>query len=587
VLSKQDVKNAFIGHGQPPQPPAVGLEAGFIKAATGREIAPTAALPERPAVTQPSGESLLVAPRYSRKAIFGAAWAPFFFMATLSYFTVAAVRVSVPQDESGNRPAYSEVTRRVSSDGLIVEERVSPVVDPDQSSKSSVRERNSSANRTDEFGPAWWQWVLICTILPLGFTAPFGTTVLGIIAISDVRHSQGRLAGLSLAVVDALFFPLLILDGLIIGVVLMLVNLGINLLETTTATPFPRNMSSIGLAFALAVLISVVVDFLICRSVWRKASGPFHETTDSKTPGSAVEGDAVKRQLKGPGIGLVVTGIANWLVLPFLIAIASYLATSSPGSGPPATVLGGIAAAIFVVSVLLIFAGLKIMRCESRRWGIVGAVLAMIVNPVNVIGLPIGIWALVVLSSREVKEAFKQKEAGSGTGRSSTRFRAWGVLLAVLAIGAVIGVGTAAHLSNANSGNNTRDEIEFVVRPQDGHLIFAFDDVTLVFEGTQDVDPSSESRGKMPVRGGTKLTIEMSGRTVSSTGETGPPGINTVTVNGYTFQLAKNCTQLWPPSPIGSAPLYLDRINRPLTIWIAKDGTHRLRKTEKPKEKAL
>jgi hypothetical protein len=33
---------------------------------------------------------------------------------------------------------------------------------------------------------------------------------------------------------------------------------------------------------------------------------------------------------------------------------------------------------------------------------------------------------------------------------------------------------------------------------------------------------------------------------------------------------------LWPPLREGSAPLYLDQLERPLTIWIAKDGTHQL-----------
>jgi len=37
---------------------------------------------------------------------------------------------------------------------------------------------------------------------------------------------------------------------------------------------------------------------------------------------------------------------------------------------------------------------------------ILGSILAIIVAPANIIGLPIGIWALVVLNRREVRAAF-------------------------------------------------------------------------------------------------------------------------------------------------------------------------------------
>ncbi|HSP43762.1 MAG TPA: serine/threonine-protein kinase, partial [Luteolibacter sp.] len=64
-------------------------------------------------------------------------------------------------------------------------------------------------------GRVWWQWLLVFTVLPLGVTAPFGTTILGWISIAGIRRSSGKLYGLGLAVFDGLLFPLLILAGLI------------------------------------------------------------------------------------------------------------------------------------------------------------------------------------------------------------------------------------------------------------------------------------------------------------------------------------------------------------------------------------
>jgi hypothetical protein len=47
--------------------------------------------------------------------------------------------------------------------------------------------------------------------------APFLTTILGFMAVTDIRRSNGQLTGLGLALVDAAFFPILLLNVLICG----------------------------------------------------------------------------------------------------------------------------------------------------------------------------------------------------------------------------------------------------------------------------------------------------------------------------------------------------------------------------------
>ena len=53
-------------------------------------------------------------------------------------------------------------------------------------------------------------------------------------------------------------------------------------------------------------------------------------------------------------------------------------------------------------------AALKMMRCQAYPLAIIGSVLAMLVSPGNLIGLPIGIWALVTLTQRDVKRSFSR-----------------------------------------------------------------------------------------------------------------------------------------------------------------------------------
>jgi hypothetical protein len=182
-------------------------------------------------------------PRFSRKAIVGAFWAPLFFvvLASLSWTT------ETRQYRSGN---FTE--RAYTQEGGVVE--------------STSRPAEASGGRTVEQGEpdsnslAWWQWVLL-GVLPFGLLAPFGTTILGCVAISDIRHSRGRLIGLLLAVADSLFFPLLVVDGLIFAL-------------------FTFSLSGLGsddpndtrFAILLAVLVAVAIDWYIARAAWRKAA---------------------------------------------------------------------------------------------------------------------------------------------------------------------------------------------------------------------------------------------------------------------------------------------------------------------------
>jgi predicted Ser/Thr protein kinase len=100
----------------------------------------------------------------------------------------------------------------------------------------------------------WLQVVLNISLVPLGLTAPFGTTLLGYVALLKIRHSAGSVYGLGLALLDVLLFPLLLVDGVV--VLLSAVVVGFN----------PQ---MVGFSCGIGSLISVVLDFFIVRKVWR------------------------------------------------------------------------------------------------------------------------------------------------------------------------------------------------------------------------------------------------------------------------------------------------------------------------------
>ncbi|MEN6366184.1 MAG: polysaccharide biosynthesis/export family protein [Thermoguttaceae bacterium] len=117
-----------------------------------------------------------------------------------------------------------------------------------------------------------------------------------------------------------------------------------------------------------------------------------------------------KRQVHGPAIGLLVTGILNWVVLTGVaIGSANYSLHSNDASyAVGVSHLPIIVAIAFLCGMMMIFAALKMERLQAYGLAITASILAIIVSPSNLIGLPIGIWALVVLSNPDTRNAFVQ-----------------------------------------------------------------------------------------------------------------------------------------------------------------------------------
>jgi hypothetical protein len=129
-----------------------------------------------------------------------------------------------------------------------------------------------------------------------------------------------------------------------------------------------------------------------------------------------------REAVNGPAIGLLITGIIG--VVLTLCSIGINISTMAgaaiiprpQGPGAPPAWLnlfsGGVglvfnAIAIFV-SILIILGALKMKNLQSYGMAMAASIVAMIpcISPCCILGLPIGIWALVVLSKPEVKDTF-------------------------------------------------------------------------------------------------------------------------------------------------------------------------------------
>ena len=132
---------------------------------------------------------------------------------------------------------------------------------------------------------------------------------------------------------------------------------------------------------------------------------------------------AAAAKVKGPAIGLIITA-----ALGFLSGLNSLIGGLTGRSGVPPDVLnnpelpeavremlqnmtgtGAVVGGILglALSALILFGGLKLLKLQSRGLVMTAAIIAMLpCGGCCCIGLPIGIWTLVVMSKPDVKSMF-------------------------------------------------------------------------------------------------------------------------------------------------------------------------------------
>ena len=129
------------------------------------------------------------------------------------------------------------------------------------------------------------------------------------------------------------------------------------------------------------------------------------------------------QRVSGPATALIVTAILGILAHLVVTVVYAILLTMSlngqirelqPQQEPAELAIGsGVLMAIGVLGLMTglvaLFGAIKMRRCESYPFAIAASIIVMIpcISPCTVLGLPFGIWALLVLSDGSVKAAFR------------------------------------------------------------------------------------------------------------------------------------------------------------------------------------
>lgn len=141
----------------------------------------------------------------------------------------------------------------------------------------------------------------------------------------------------------------------------------------------------------------------------------------AKTPPGVQPGNTgnASQMISTPAILVMVAGgIGILTAIVFLglnvLSLGVNAAAAADQPGGIANMMSGTIGIVFnVISIatgaFIIFAGLKMKNLENYTLSMIGAIIAMIpcITGCCLVGLPAGIWALVVMNNPEVKSAFR------------------------------------------------------------------------------------------------------------------------------------------------------------------------------------
>jgi predicted Ser/Thr protein kinase len=182
------------------------------------------------------------------------------------------------------------------------------------------------------------------------------------------------------------------------------------------------------------VQVDVRLDEVVLRALEKEPEQRYQHATEVKTDVETIATSAsapicpsaeVWRQVRWPAFGLIATGgfnLATAMLVTLLVALSAWAVNSSfdlegvmnlfpewfydPAHRKARLILAIGLIVCAGLGSLTILGGLKMLRLQARPLAMAAAISAMWVSPGAYLGLPIGVWAIVVMTRQNIRQAF-------------------------------------------------------------------------------------------------------------------------------------------------------------------------------------
>jgi hypothetical protein len=130
-------------------------------------------------------------------------------------------------------------------------------------------------------------------------------------------------------------------------------------------------------------------------------------------PSKLLDPERARMELVMPAIGLLLTGVLA--ILSSIAGVGLIAVLKGPGSAMDQSwaLVSSMVVGLVFAALFLIVGSVKMLRLRSYLWAVAVAFAATLPwSPAWALGLPMGIWSLIVLRRPEVMELFAKRRAG-------------------------------------------------------------------------------------------------------------------------------------------------------------------------------
>jgi len=158
------------------------------------------------------------------------------------------------------------------------------------------------------------------------------------------------------------------------------------------------------------VEVDVRLDEIVLRTLEKEPDRRYQHASEVRTEVETISSDrrtgtdlkSIRHRVWIPAVGLLVAGAINCLgIFGTLLRVFGFI----PVATIPIVIL------MAAHTVVVIFGAWNLMQLRSYRLALAGSILGILpFAPGAIVSIPMGIWALVVMTKKEVKAAFGQKD---------------------------------------------------------------------------------------------------------------------------------------------------------------------------------